>query len=358
MTRLLDIKRQLGREHSAIMDVEWTPRREPFPFGFMNYAEQPGIRELHFDGLISIAEGMEIYAMPDLEIITMKDLVRVDSGASIYINPLSPLLTQVSFPALEYIGNYFTVSGTNLKDVYFPVLSRTNGIFSFNESALSVACVNRIFSTLAACAGFRGYLSLSGGTNALPTGQGIVDLDTLTMRGVSVLANWNRYVGTSDAEFASYTGGFAGTRSGFLDFQNTSVVSLSNSHLTHIYSFGLQGASYYGGPAISIYNHNESLTSLSLPNVIYLDSAQVSNCPSLTEVNLPSWIPSYGHSYIFQYNALNAGSVNHILSRAAANTDYTSGILDLSGGTNAAPTGQGITDKNTMISRGVYVYTN
>ncbi len=64
-------------------------------------------------------------------------------------------------------------------------------------------------------------------------------------------------------------------------------------------------------------------------------------------------------------NALTAASVNHILS-VVASLDGTSGTtswgtgktLLLNGGTNAAPTGQGITDKATIIARGATVTTN
>lgn len=60
-------------------------------------------------------------------------------------------------------------------------------------------------------------------------------------------------------------------------------------------------------------------------------------------------------------NALSAASVNSILAAAALyESDYApgDGALDLSGGTNAAPTGQGLTDKATLISAGWTVTTN
>jgi hypothetical protein len=60
-------------------------------------------------------------------------------------------------------------------------------------------------------------------------------------------------------------------------------------------------------------------------------------------------------------NALSAASVNAILAWYAAN--YSLGaagdqFIDLSGGTNAAPSGQGLADKATLIANGWTVTTN
>lgn len=89
--------------------------------------------------------------------------------------------------------------------------------------------------------------------------------------------------------------------------------------------------------------------------------------PSLTTIDLGSFVPdSFGpnreHQAVFSGNALTAASVNHILARFAANPAWgsvsPSPVLDLSGGTNAAPTGQGLIDKADLISRGATVTTN
>lgn len=61
----------------------------------------------------------------------------------------------------------------------------------------------------------------------------------------------------------------------------------------------------------------------------------------------------------FQGNGLDETSVNTILHLTLrGGMDVTPGSIDLSGGTNAAPTGQGITDKATLILAGWTVTTN
>jgi hypothetical protein len=62
-----------------------------------------------------------------------------------------------------------------------------------------------------------------------------------------------------------------------------------------------------------------------------------------------------------QGNALSAGNVNAILSWYVSQGTFSATNaqeLDLSGGTNAAPTGQGIVDKATLIGNGWTVTTN
>jgi hypothetical protein len=57
-------------------------------------------------------------------------------------------------------------------------------------------------------------------------------------------------------------------------------------------------------------------------------------------------------------NRLTQANVNAILASLVAANRTTGGVLNLGGSGNAAPTGQGLTDKATLISRGWTVTTN
>lgn len=107
------------------------------------------------------------------------------------------------------------------------------------------------------------------------------------------------------------------------------------------------------------FDTNANLTTLDLPSLVNapLGFFCESN-PSLTTVNVPSLVPVNNMGIDFLGCALNAASVNAILNRCVLNAAYTTDIIDLSGGTNAAPSGQGIADKATLIGRGVTVNTN
>jgi hypothetical protein len=64
-------------------------------------------------------------------------------------------------------------------------------------------------------------------------------------------------------------------------------------------------------------------------------------------------------TFLAQNNLLSSSAVNNILAAfVAANKTTGTCTLNLGGTGNAAPTGQGITDKATLVSRGWTVTTN
>lgn len=102
------------------------------------------------------------------------------------------------------------------------------------------------------------------------------------------------------------------------------------------------------------------LTSISLPSLAtnLSSSIVIAGNAGLTTISFPLLTFPNGSSNSFVDNALSAASVNHILARGVANAGFVSGILALNGGTNAAPTGQGIIDKAILAGRGITVTTN
>jgi len=108
-------------------------------------------------------------------------------------------------------------------------------------------------------------------------------------------------------------------------------------------------------------------------------SITIDNSPALTSVNLAS-LTNIGTDLVIRTNsslatvtigvvsvlgvgihmndnALTVASVNHVLAQCEAG-GLLNKTLRLDGGTNAAPAGQGIVDKNTLIARGWAVTTN
>lgn len=85
--------------------------------------------------------------------------------------------------------------------------------------------------------------------------------------------------------------------------------------------------------------------------------------PFLTTIYMP--IVVFGHNiftsatdYNFSGNALNQATVDQILARAVATPSFTAGTIQLDGGTNSPPSAAGMVDKNTLITRGLFVNTN
>jgi len=102
-----------------------------------------------------------------------------------------------------------------------------------------------------------------------------------------------------------------------------------------------------------------ALTSLSLPALSTIsDNIQIFDHPLLTTLSIPSVVFTNNKTYYFVNNAFPAAMVNSLLAQAVSNAGFTTGIFDLSGAGNAAPTGQGIIDKGVLLGRGVTLTTN
>jgi hypothetical protein len=106
------------------------------------------------------------------------------------------------------------------------------------------------------------------------------------------------------------------------------------------------------------------LASLDLPELTTLDwGLFCQDNASLANVSLPK-LANAGSSIVFSGCALSGQSVNHILAKLVADPTFGNDpergpkSADLSGGTNAAPTGQGLVDKATLIARGANITTN
>lgn len=100
------------------------------------------------------------------------------------------------------------------------------------------------------------------------------------------------------------------------------------------------------------------VTNITLPQLTTIGGlTQVRDNPNQVTFSAPNWLPTDGITIEFVGDALDAASVNHILARCVA-AGVTTCSIDLSGGTNAAPSGQGILDKATLIGAGNTVVTN
>lgn len=79
---------------------------------------------------------------------------------------------------------------------------------------------------------------------------------------------------------------------------------------------------------------------------------------SLTSLALGAFTVGNNASLDFSGDALDQTTVDFILARCVASAGFLGGAVDLSGGTNAAPSAAGTANKNTLIARGVIVTTN
>lgn len=100
--------------------------------------------------------------------------------------------------------------------------------------------------------------------------------------------------------------------------------------------------------------NNASLTSISLPSLSYVSFFTILYNPVLTSIDLSS-LTSVVDNFSadsFNNNALPSSQINLLLSRLV-NTSVTKNYINLAGqNPPAPPTGQGILDKATLVSRG------
>ena len=106
----------------------------------------------------------------------------------------------------------------------------------------------------------------------------------------------------------------------------------------------------------TLYCGNTALPSINLSTCTKLKTLSVRNSPSVTALNLPATLNDLKRVEI-DNNGLTATEINNLLIKLDTN-GLSGGYFKSSGGTNAAPTGAGITAKNNLIAKGWSVTTN
>ena len=107
--------------------------------------------------------------------------------------------TSLSFPLLTEVGSFSIYDNVNLTSVTLGTIGTLKAIYGTTDisgNALNVASVNGILALLVSLDGTNdttlyenNQVYLQGGTNAAPTGQGIIDVQTLIDRGCDVQTN-------------------------------------------------------------------------------------------------------------------------------------------------------------------------
>lgn len=237
-----DVKKKINNTWSSISQplAQTVPPDLAENLGFFSYGDIPGLTELTFINITSLA-GFDIEDMTSLVSLTFPNLVNVDTESTqdgyIYLAGLSNLttlelpnlveakftldncdaLTSLSLPSFQSTnGTSFNCTGNALlQNISLPSLpspcpfgfncssnpslqtvdfgsnfTLENGqSMVFTSCALSADSVNYILARLVANAGYVSGLLQITGTSAAPSGQGIIDKATLQGRGVTVSTN-------------------------------------------------------------------------------------------------------------------------------------------------------------------------
>lgn len=274
--------------------------------------------------------------------------------------PPAKFWTPTSFPLEADLG--FTLGVTNLNT------------FAFSDSGNLVGLLTVAFPMV----GASNIIDFDGESTLLSvTGNSITSLNSLILTNCSNLTN----VGFSSLNHMN----------GDVDISNNAVITVDFSSLqvasgnlqfafNQIASISLPVLVTMGGD----FNLHDDLavTSISLPSLSMVGNITTVNDASLTTLNCPALTSLFGGNFncpfcpllttvnigsviiadfgviTFDSCALNAASINAILRRCVVSNLQNSDI-ELANGTNAAPTGQGLLDKATLLlSPGNTVNTN
>lgn len=175
-----------------------------------------------------------------------------------------------------------------------------------------------------------------------------VDLSENLLTSINLSANTTLQslnVGVNSLSSLTLT---ANTALTYLNCESNTISSLNVSNLTNLNI---------------LYATNNTLSTINISNNTKLTEfyASVNNLTSITMPNSVTITTTY--HFDASYNSLTQSAVDNILQKinsysTPSGTNMTDKFIDLSGGSNAAPSVTGINAKNSLIAKGYQVLTN
>jgi len=147
------------------------------------------------------------------------------------------------------------------------------------------------------------------------------------------------------------------------NFPNLTSMSDCTIDLTHnkIESVTFPELTTVSNDVIMEFGDNDQMSSVSFTKLATIGTGFTLNFdnPILSVVRMPAITAIGANAYInFHGGSLNVDSVNEILISLNRGVGNSSCLVDVGGGTSAAPTGAGLTAKNALVARGWGVTTN
>lgn len=269
---------------------------------------------------------------------------------------------------LKYMGSDLTPLPTQIGDEQFP-LTITCFYFEFQYNGSSDTWDLVYYSVVPIILYTQIYTgsydpnvgNYSYGTNleVAGTATGLAAAVTGDEPSLYLLTNDASAIGTVD--LSSLTGLWE-----FQSYGNGITAITFPEGITRVTIFDMPITSLEVSSCPSFYRLNFSnlppLTTVDLSNVGIVESNMNDlgsyygcNCPSLVNLYVPASLPVY--SVYLDGCALNSTSVNNLILAVNA-SGLSGGILNVSGGTSASPSGAALAAKTALEGRGWTVYTN
>ncbi|MCD6067133.1 MAG: hypothetical protein K0S33_1959 [Bacteroidetes bacterium] len=305
----------------------------------------PALSNLNISALAKITTGELALINTGLTSVSLPALVKCNGD--LHLNENTSLIS-ATFPGLTRIENLYIEDNTAASSISFPALTTIADEFSVTG--------NSVLGTLS-------FPALTSSQNITLNSNNVTtySFPALTQSG-SLAINTNPALTT--ANFSALTN--AAGHIGFMG--NNSLTSVNFAGLSTCNSFGFSSNPLLNSVTVSSlvtsgsisFNQNPALTSLAFPlltstgsNNVYITSCGV------TSVSIPA-LTTFGSSFNLSSNHLTVASVNALLAKLVSITPPLSGkMISLNLQTPvAAPSGQGVTDKNTLMSNGNTVSTD
>ncbi|MFT3912057.1 MAG: hypothetical protein QM737_21710 [Ferruginibacter sp.] len=275
------------------------------------------LQSLNFSNLQNVDYSFTVGGCPVLTSMPLTNLQTVGADRSQFyedrvgLNIGGTAITNLNFPALTSIlGNVIVAYNTALTSLSFPLLTVSSG-YNFtisNNNVLSSISIPLLVTR-------PGDLFITGSSN-------LSSFNMAALQTVNILD----------------INGFAG-----------SLTTLSLPSLKNVFDLHIE--------------NNPTITSVSLPMFLSTVSGSeylsIANNSLLTSISIPALTVIASPSISMNANKLPSTQVNALLSKFVSVTPLLSGkVFDLTQSIPAAPTGQGLTDKATLIARPNTVITD
>ncbi|QBZ99051.1 leucine-rich repeat domain-containing protein [Flavobacterium sangjuense] len=329
-------------------------------YEYINVRDNPSLTTLTFNSLTK-SDRIDIWNNA-LQTVSFLSLRKITTGNNLGIT--SPNITSINLPQLT--EGDIEISNTSVTTLNIP--NYTNGRLTlFGGSTLSSVSLPNYTSGRVYIGGSVNLTSFSAPNYTTSTGMTIsnagltsLSLPNLNISNSEILIDANPSLSSISFPNLQYT---TGTYSSLKITNNTSLTTIS------LPSF-LSGNLYFSGTSLSTVNlpnlhtggiiniTNSSIQTLNFP-ALTTAAFDFRNNPQLTSVTMPNLTSVLGMTQQFSSNHLSSASVNSILHQFTL-VPGLSGMRIYLYQQNplAPPTGQGITDKATLVGAGNYIYTD
>lgn len=291
-----------------------------------------GLTSLNFPLLTGITGKIYLYNNNALSTVNFPKMTKLGDIA-IEVNTA---LSTIDFPLLSQAGDFAVSNNYNLTSINLPVLNIAQSIGISNTNQLTSVSLPSLMSIDKSAFIYANAVLSDFSMPAVSQAQGIslqanpllldVSFPVLERGDVSLLDN----SAVTSVSLPFFTTG---------NFSISGSPSLAGVSLPFLTSGGLN----ITGPSL--------LTTVALPSLAILSETSVTNNTDLASVTIDAITGFSGNSLNLSGNKLPSAQVNYILHKLAGITPTPEfKIFTLTQSAAAPPTGQGLTDRNTLIA--------